>query len=93
MIFLIFGKNLSQFQIKKLISKNIKNVILIRDPDAIKECKKQSKELVKYFNVSIGFTKEIDLGDSTHTEILEVFENLKTVVNFNLNYVAKKQLL
>lgn len=78
-----FGKKISQFQILKMLEAGIENVILIFDYDAIKEMKKFSVELSKYFNVLVGFTFLKDINDSSEKEVLSIFDELKNVNDFN----------
>lgn len=78
-----FGKKLSMSQLLKLLSKGIKNVILIFDYDAIKEMKKYGSKLSELFSsVLIGFTFGKDINDSTEQEVLELFGKLKTPETF-----------
>lgn len=78
-----FGKKISRSQILKILGKGIKNIILIFDGDAIREMKKFSLELNKYFNVKVGFTFAKDINDSTNEEIEQIFYNLKSPRDFN----------
>jgi DNA primase len=78
-----FGKKISQSQVLKMLEAGVEDVILIFDYDAIKEMKKFSLELAKYFNVLIGFTFSKDINDSNDLEIGKIFENLKGVRDFN----------
>jgi len=78
-----FGKKISKSQILKILGKGIKNIILIFDGDAIREMKKFSLELNKYFNVQVGFTFAKDINESTDSEIEQIFYNLKSPRDFN----------
>lgn len=82
-----FGKKISKFQVLKLQSKNVKNVVLIYDYDAIKEMKKYSIILDNYFNVKIGFTFSKDINDSNRKEVFEIFDRLKNPIEFNKKIV------
>jgi len=77
-----FGKKISKFQILKLLKKNVKNIILIFDYDAIPEMKKYGVVLEEFFNVQIGFTFQKDINDSSDEEIFGIFNNLKDVMSF-----------
>jgi len=78
-----FGKDISRIQIEKLRLKNVKNVILVQDNDALKVSKKNIEQLKEYFNTQAGFMKnEKDLGDSTDQEIFKVFNDLKNPIGF-----------
>lgn len=82
-----FGKKISHFQVLKLQSKGIKNLILIYDEDAIKEMKKYSLILSDYFNVEVGFTYGKDINDSSQSEVFEIFSRLKSPSDFNKKVV------
>lgn len=82
-----FGKKISQFQVLKLQSKGIKNLILIYDEDAIKEMKKYSLMLNEFFNVKVGFTYGGDINDSSQKEVFEIFSRLKTPSEFSKKVV------
>jgi 5S rRNA maturation endonuclease (ribonuclease M5) len=69
-----FGKKISDNQIQMLIDKNISNVIISWDFDAIKEIKRYSIELEYYFNVFVCVCmKKKDLGDCNADEIREIY--------------------
>jgi DNA primase len=82
-----FGKKISKFQVLKLQSKSVSNVVLIYDYDAIKEMKKYSVMLDNYFNVKIGFTFNKDINDSKRKEVFEIFDRLKNPIEFNKKIV------
>lgn len=84
-----FGKKISFSQTIKLIRKNVKNIILLLDYDAIKEMKKHGTRLESNFNVEIGFTMQKDINDSTEEEIFNIFKNLKKPAEFNRLSVNK----
>lgn len=77
-----FGKKISKFQVLKLQSKGVKNLILIYDEDAITEMKRFSVELHKYFDVKITFTFNMDINDSKESDVLEIFDRLKSPEDF-----------
>lgn len=90
-----FGKKLSPEQIQRLLLKGVRNIILLYDPDAVKESKTYSFELSKHFNVEIGYInfkgkdgEDKDPGDLTTSEILTVMNSLENPVNF---FVSKIQ--
>jgi len=93
-----FGKKVSPYQIQKIFNKGIENIILLHDPDAIKESKEYSLELDKYFNTLVGFIPfkgeegDKDPGDMTSEEICYVLETLEKPLDFNKNKLAKKEL-
>lgn len=83
-----FGKDVSEDQILKLKKKNINNIILIQDPDAVEHSKSLGSRFQKYFkNVLIGFTGDKDLGDSSDSEIFKIFNNLKSPLSFSKDVV------
>lgn len=84
-----FGKSISINQIRKLKQKGVKNIILIQDPDAIKDTKKSCYRLDKEFeNVLVGVPlNNKDLGDSNKREILKIFNNLKKPFNFSIETI------
>lgn len=88
-----FGKSISHYQIDKLKKKGIKNLIIIQDPDAVKESKRHANDLNSDFNVLVGYTGDNDLGDSTKYEILNVMNNLRTPKLYSLNTILKRKLL
>ena len=91
-----FGKSLSKYQIKKILNKNnIKNIILMYDPDALREIKQYSIELEKYFNVDTAYLPfgDKDPGDLEGEEFEFIFENeLYSPIEFNLNKLELKEL-
>jgi 5S rRNA maturation endonuclease (ribonuclease M5) len=83
-----FGKDVSREQILKLKRKGIRGVILIQDPDAVESSKAIGLMLDKEFDkVLMGFSGEHDLGDSSDSEILDIFENLKPPLSFSKDIV------
>jgi 5S rRNA maturation endonuclease (ribonuclease M5) len=88
-----FGKSISEYQIAKLIRKNVKNLVIVQDPDAVKDSKKVAFRFSSYFdNIKIGYTGNKDLGDSNEKEVLSVFANLKNKLEFNAGFVLKREL-
>lgn len=84
-----FGKKVSKFQVLKLQSKGVDNVVLIYDYDAVKEMKKYSLVLNEFFDVLVGFTFLKDINDSSKKEVFKIFDNLKTPFDFNKKIVKK----
>ena len=85
-----FGKKISQTQIQKLINKEIRNVILLYDYDALKEIKHYSAVLDEYFNtkVAVALNKK-DIDECSSEEVIEVFNNIMDVRDFALDIVGK----
>ena len=85
-----FGKKISDVQIKKLLLKNITNIIISWDYDALKEIKEYGMRLLKYFNVFVAIsTKEKDLGDCTKKEVIDVYQNIKQITEFTFDVIGK----
>lgn len=89
-----FGKKISLFQIKRLLDKSIKSVILLYDPDAVEESKRYSEQLTLYFKVLVGYIKNLDKdpGDLNLEELENVLNNLESPLNFRINKLQKKKL-
>lgn len=92
-----FGKNISIDQIKLLKNKNIKNIIVLQDPDAIKETKQHIFALEIYFNVEVGFIpfkddkgKYKDPGNLNLNELLFILNHLQTPLKY---YLSKTEML
>lgn len=85
-----FGKKISQTQIQKLINKEIRNVILLYDYDALKEIKHYSAVLDEYFNtkVAVALNKK-DIDECSSEEVVEVFNNIMDVRDFAIDIVGK----
>lgn len=85
-----FGKKISQTQIQKLINKEIRNVILLYDYDALKEIKHYSAVLDEYFNtkVAVALNKK-DIDECSSEEVIEVFNNIMDVRDFAFDIVGK----
>lgn len=88
-----FGKSISHYQTDKLKKKGIENLIIIQDPDAVKDSKRYSNDLNNHFNVLVGYTGNKDLGESTKEEIIDIMNRLKTPKLYSLNTILKRKLL
>lgn len=90
-----FGKKISNFQIKRLLDKKIKNILLLYDPDAIGASKQYSLELEKYFNVQVGYIKseDKDPGDLTLEELEVILSNTESPLEFKMNKLQRKSLI
>lgn len=84
-----FGKKISDVQIKKLLIKDITNIILLYDFDALKEIKKIGLELQEHFITNITYTKKKDIDECNLEEALEVFDNLQKPNDFYYNVIEK----
>ena len=84
-----FGKKISPYQIEKLKSKGIQNIILLYDFDALKEIKKYGVELEKFFFTNITYTTKKDIDECSDAEALEVFTKLRRPKEFNDNVISK----
>lgn len=86
-----FGKKISDIQIRKLIVKNVTNIILSWDFDALKEIKSYGMELERYFNVFVCVCEDKkDFGDCNTKEIMKLFnENVIPIRNFCVDKISK----
>lgn len=86
-----FGKKISDIQIRKLMSKEITNIILSWDFDALKEIKQYGIELDRYFNVCVCICEEKkDFGDCDKNEIMKLFsENVIPIEKFCVDKISK----
>jgi len=85
-----FGKKISNVQIKKLLMKGVKKVILLYDFDAVNETKKYGLQLQQYFETHIGFVSEKkDIDECSIEQIKQVFMNLKKPEDFGENIIGK----
>lgn len=85
-----FGKKISRDQIQKLLDKNIRQVILLYDYDALKDIRHYALILDEYFvtKVAVALGKK-DIDECTQSEVFEVFNNIKSVRDFNSDIVGK----
>jgi hypothetical protein len=91
-----FGKSLSEDQLNILRRfPKIKNLIFLRDQDALNTTKKQSLDLKTEFFVLVGFfdNSAIDAGNIDEEGLLNVLENLQDPLTFSLTKVLKRKLL
>jgi hypothetical protein len=91
-----FGKSLSDDQINILRRfPKIKNLIFLRDADALNTTKKQSLDLKNEFFVLVGFFSDssIDAGNIEEDALFFVLENLQDPLTFSLTKVLKRKLL
>ena len=85
-----FGKKISETQIKKLLAKKIRKVILLYDYDALKDIRHYASLLNEYFSVRVAIALgKKDIDECTLSEVVEVFSNLRSVNHFNLDIAGK----
>lgn len=85
-----FGKKISDIQIRKLLQKGVRRIILLYDFDAIKEIKKYAAILNEHFEVGVAVAmNKKDIDECTREEALEVFANIRSVQEFNFDVVGK----
>ena len=84
-----FGKKISDAQIKKLMKKGVRSVLLLYDFDAVKEMKRYGIELSKYFDVLITYTTKKDIDECSEEEALEVLGSGQKPVVFLLSVAGK----
>lgn len=88
-----FGKKISKNQINLLrTKKNVSDIIMLYDLDAINEEKRYGIELDNYFNVKIGLCKSKDPGEMEKAELMEILENLSNPMDFFISKVQKIKL-
>lgn len=87
------GKSISIEQVRKLQRRGITRVIIVQDPDTIKGSKRLGFHLKEEFEeVLIGYTGSKDLGASSYSEVLKVFDTLKKPQEFSLGIVNSRLL-
>lgn len=85
-----FGKKISETQIKKLLAKKIRKVILLYDYDALKDIRHYASLLNEYFSVRVAIALgKKDIDECTLSEVIDVFSNLRSVNHFNLDIAGK----
>lgn len=86
-----FGNNIGNNQISLLRQKkNVRNIILMYDPDKPEMIKNASLSLQRYFNVRIALLKDKkkDPGDATQEELLEALDDLIEPINFYTKFIV-----
>lgn len=83
-----FGKSLSNNQIKQIVAKSPKQVILMYDNDALREIKEYSLKLNQYVPTFCAYIKDpnVDPGSMTEEYFDSVIDNIEYCTNF---YVSK----
>ena len=85
-----FGKKISAVQINKLVTKQVRRVILLYDFDAVKDIKRYGLELEKFFVTDITFTsKSKDIDECTLAEAAEVFSHFYKPRSFAEDVIGK----
>lgn len=89
-----FKCHISPEQLYRLQLKGIKKILMLYDPDVIREIKETAINLSKYFEVKVGlieFKNEDgnlkDPGDLNEEELIHVLENTYSSFEFNLKKV------
>lgn len=84
-----FGKNFSENHIKLLKKKGVENIVLMYDPDALKEIEKYSLKYINQFKSlkCARLTGDKDPGDLNKEELEHILENLYNPLNFYLNNI------
>ena len=81
---------ISETQIKKLLAKKIRKVILLYDYDALKDIRHYASLLNEYFSVRVAIALgKKDIDECTLSEVIDVFSNLRSVNHFNLDIAGK----
>lgn len=85
-----FGKNLSENQINLLLKKGVKNIILMYDPDALKEIEKFSLNYInKFDSIKCAKLQDRDPGDMTEEDFEIVMNTLREPIDFYINNIKK----
>lgn len=84
-----FGNTLSPIQAQKLLNKGVRNIIILYDPDAVKESKNASYRLQDFDSVLVGYHSTKDPGELNQNEMLDVMDNLQDRFSFYRNTVQK----
>lgn len=85
-----FGKKISNIQIQKLLLKQVRNIIVSYDYDALREIKKFGLRLKQYFNTfACVCMLEKDLGDCNNIEVKKVFSDPISIDNFVFDVIGK----
>lgn len=88
-----FKCNVSDEQIAKWQNKGVKNLILLYDPDVVKQIKSNISRLTKYFNVMTGYsTSGRDAGDMIEEDIEHVMSHLEDPIQFKINKLEVSKL-
>ena len=87
-----FGKSISQYQLKKIYKKRVKNLIILYDPDALEQSKQYSLEAEQYFNVKVGYLKDKDPGELNEKELYDILDKLQSPFQFSISKIQGKQL-
>lgn len=87
-----FGKKISTEQIHLLMYKDIQNIILLYDIDAMNTMKNISGILDKYFNVLVGIPQKKDPDECSPNELTYIFDNLKSPQSFQTEIIQKNRL-
>ena len=84
-----FGHNFSENQAKLLKKKGVKNIILMYDPDALKEIEKFSLEYWKQFDsvLAARLRDGVDPGDET--DFTDIMNNLYSPLEFYFNNIKQ----
>lgn len=85
-----FGKKISDNQIKKLLEKEVANIILCYDYDALKEIKSYGMELNMYFNTfaAVAMNKK-DIDECTKEEAIEIIGSAVPIREFCTSVIGK----
>lgn len=88
-----FGAKFSYEQATRLQNKGVTDIIIIFDPDAVKQTKQVSEEVAyKFDSVRIGYHATIAPDDYTEEDCTQVMSNLTDFVNFSYRRVKILEL-
>jgi hypothetical protein len=85
-----FGDKISSYQINLLrFKKSVKNIIILYDYGTSKQSKIYGSELMKYFNVKVGYfpDEDIDAGEAKKSYLENILNNSKSFLDFYLSRI------
>lgn len=85
-----FGAKISPEQIELLRIKGVKNIWLWFEADVLEKIKGISAKLSLHFNVKVSYLYDRDPNEIGQGEALELLENAKDWMNFNMSHVSSK---
>lgn len=88
-----FKCDVSDEQIVKWKQKGIESLILLYDPDVIRQTKTSIERLERFFNVKVGYSASgCDPGDMSETDIDNALDRLEDPIQFKINKLEVSKL-
>ncbi|MBV1929556.1 MAG: hypothetical protein KUG81_08620 [Gammaproteobacteria bacterium] len=89
-----FGKKISETQIIKLFNKGVERIVLLYDPDAIKQSETYSYLLQLWdIDVKVGYLSDKDPGELSLSELVDVLSETQSPNQFSVDKVQKRNLI